>query len=122
MAKLEIAGRTAALVFDMTSWEEMEESVCTLDEIDKTLSGNQRLKHYREIIGILSKEGARKGLGEEMPAEWLRENLHPAEVRLCIAGIKAAIGEGMRMETKQGQDEVIDPVLAELEKKEGRDD
>ena len=121
MARLTIAGRTAELVFDMASWEEMEERVGTLDEIDRIMSGKERLRHYREVAEIFAAEGARLGRGEAMPADWLRDNLHPAQVRLVITAIKAAIGEGMKMETARGEGEAFDPVLAELEKKGAQD-
>ena len=121
MVKLEIGGRTAELVFDMASWEAMEERVGLLDDIDEIMSGKDRLRKYREVVEIFAVEGAALGKGEEMPADWLREHMRPAQVRMCVAAIKTAIAEGMRMENKSGEDEVIDSVLAELEKKEKTD-
>ena len=121
MAKLEIAGRKADLVLDMASWEDMEENVGRLDEIDDLMESRQRLRNIRSLAAILSAEGARLGRGEEMPADWLRENMMPAQVRLVTGAIRAAIMDGMRMETTKGESEVVDATLAELEKKEMKD-
>ena len=93
----------------------------TLDEMDEVMTGNKRLKHYREIVEIFSREGKRLERGEAMAADWLRDNMRPAQVGRVITAIKQAIAEGMRMETASKETVVIDPVLAELEKKEKKD-
>ena len=121
MAKLTIDGVTAELVFDMASWEAMEEQVCLLSEFDEKLKGRGRLKTLREITAIFAAEGARLGKGEKMPAEWIREHMKPAEVGKVNAAVDLAIADGLRMETKKGEDAVVDPILEELEKKEGKD-
>ena len=56
-----------------------------------------------------------------MPAEWIREHMKPAEVGKVNAAVDLAIADGLRMETKKGEDAVVDPILEELEKKEGKD-
>ena len=123
MAKLTIDGRTADLLLTMTSWEEMEDKVGRLDEIDSLLESRQRLRYIREIAAIMAAEGSRLGRGEEMPAEWLKDHVRPAQARLVSAAIRMAIVEGMRMETTQeaGADKVVDVTLAEIEKKEEKD-
>ena len=124
MAKLQIAGRTAELILDMTSWEEIEEQIGRLDEIDAMMESRQRLRHIREIAGIMSAEGARLGKGEEMPADWLKENCPPRQAIMVSTAIRAAIVEGMKMETAAGDngEQVVDAALAEIEKKDTRDD
>ena len=121
MAKLEINGKNAWLEFDMTSWEEMEETVGLLDEFDALMEGRQRLQNMRTVAAILSREGARLGKGEEMTADWLKENLRPNQVRKLGTAIRVAISDGMAMETKKGDDQAVDAIMAELEKKEEPD-
>jgi hypothetical protein len=123
MAKLTIADRTAELILDMASWEELEERVGKLDDIDAMFETRQRLKHYRETVEILAAEGARLGKGDEMPADWIKENARPAQVRLMTAAIRLAIVDGMRMETAaEGNGGAVDVTLAEIEKKDQKDD
>jgi len=123
MAKLTIADRTAELILDMASWEELEERVGKLDDIDAMFETRQRLKHYRETVEILAAEGARLGLGDEMPADWIKENARPAQMRLMTAAIRLAIVDGMRMETAaEGNGGAVDVTLAEIEKKDQKDD
>lgn len=123
MAKLTIADRTAELILDMASWEELEERVGKLDDIDAMFETRQRLKHYRETVEILAAEGARLGKGDEMPADWIKENARPAQMRLMTAAIRLAIVDGMRMETAaEGNGGAVDVTLAEIEKKDQRDD
>lgn len=121
MAKITINDRTAELILSMASWEEMEEAVGTLDEFDDLMTGRQRLRNMRMCAEILAREGARQGKGDELPADWLKENMQPAEVRLLGAALRLAITEGMRMQTKQGEDQATDRILAQIEKKEGQD-
>lgn len=121
MAKITINDRTAELILSMASWEEMEEAVGTLDEFDDLMTGRQRLRSMRMCAEILAREGARQGKGDELPADWLKENMQPAEVRLLGAALRLAITEGMRMQTKQGGDQATDRILAQIEKKEGQD-
>ena len=123
MAHLKIADREAELILSMTSWEEIEEQVERLDEIDALMESRQRLRNIRTIAGILSAEGARLGKGEEMPADWLKEHCPPRQAIAVSTAIRAAIVEGMRMEsnTAENGDQVVDAALAEIEKKEPRD-
>lgn len=123
MAKLTIADRTAELILDMASWEELEERVGKLDDIDAMFETRQRLKYYRETVEILAAEGARLGKGDEMPADWIKENAKPAQMRLMTAAIRLAIVDGMRMETAaEGNGGAVDVTLAEIEKKDQKDD
>jgi len=123
MAKLTIADRTAELILDMASWEELEERVGKLDDIDAMFETRQRLKHYRETVEILAAEGARLGKGDEMPADWIKENAKPAQMRLMTAAIRLAIVDGMKMETAaEGNGGAVDVTLAEIEKKDQKDD
>lgn len=123
MAKLEINGRTAELVLDMTSWEQVEEEVGRLDEIDDLMQSRQRLKNIRAIAAIMAAEGARLGRGEEMPAEWIRENCPPKMVMAVSGAIRLAIIEGMRMESGKEDNEsgAVDAAMAEIEKKGTQD-
>ncbi len=121
MAKLSVAGRTAELVFDMTSGEALEGNVGLLDNFDLLVTGNERLRTIRMAVSVLAAEGARLGKGEEMPAEWLLANVKPREFRKLGPAVRAAIKEGMAMENKSGEDEATDLILAEIEKKEDPD-
>lgn len=121
MAKLEIDGRKAELLLTMQSWEEMEEEVGLLDDFDELMTGRERLKNMRLCAEVLSREGARQGKGEELPADWLREHMRPAQVRLLSSAIRLAVTEGMRMETTKGEDQATDAILAKIEKKEPAD-
>ena len=121
MAKLTIADRTAELLFDMTAWEEMEETVGLIDNFDDMMTGKERLKNARALVAILAGEGHRLGRGDEMPADWLKEHMIPRDVRRVGPAIRAAISEGMAMEHKEGEDQVTDVILAEIEKKEDQD-
>jgi len=123
MAKLEIAGKKADLVLDMTSWEAFEEQVGRLDEMDDLMESRERLKHMRMAAEIFSAEGERLGRGETMTADWLQEHCPPKKAREVMLAIRLAVVEGMKLETAEEQKDggAVDVTLAAIEKKENQD-
>ena len=121
MAQFTVAGVTAEFEFDMTSWEEIEDKVGLLDDFDTLMESPGRLRNMRAVGSIMAAEGARLGKGSEMPVEWMKENMRPGDVRRLGIAIRTAIADGMKMEHKNGEDQVVDAILAEIEKKEDQD-
>lgn len=101
--------------FTMPVWEKFENEVCLIDDFDQMMNQKGRLRKIALAAAILSVE-------QPVSAEKLFRDMTPADVRVVVAEIRAAIRKGLKMEVKQGEDRVVDEVLEELEKKETQAD
>lgn len=107
-----LAGENVPLRFDMAAWERLEDELCLLDDLADKMAERGRIKVLTQVLAILS------GKQEEA----IRAAMYPGQVRTLTQAMWLAINEGMRMETApEGEDEVIDVTLKEIEKKEERD-
>lgn len=97
--------------FTMPVWDKFEQKVGLVEEFDQIISSPGRLKKICRMAAIMSIE---QPVSEEM---FFRE-LTPADVRVLVNELRETIREGLKMETEKGEDEVVDEVLEEIEKKE----
>lgn len=128
MITITIKDKTAALVFDMTSWEEIEDKlkICFPEGVMEPLKKPKvRITTICTLAEIMSREGARKGKGDLMTAEWLKENCSPKQFRQLDKLITEATDEGFKMESKsedEAQSGTVDIALQEIEKKDSQAD
>lgn len=109
--KTRIGRRDIELKFDMNIWKKLEEEIDTLDGIENMLQGKTRIRTAQQIIAIMS--------GEEL--ETIEREMKPAQFLKATDAIYIAIGEGLRMETAEEDDDTeVDVTLEEIEKKEAR--
>lgn len=127
MITVTVKDKTAALVFDMTSWEQIEEAlgICFPEGLGDLLRKPKvRLQTICSLVEIMSAEGARLGKGEALTAEWLRHSITPKQLQGLDKAVTAATDEGFRLETKPEEGEegrVVDLAMMEIEKKESPD-
>ena len=95
--------------FTMAAWERLEDEVCSLDELEEKLQGKGRLRLITKVASILSVQP----LGPDALFDMMR----PADVRRVTAAIMQAITDGLKMEEKQGESDVHDVVLEEIDAK-----
>lgn len=121
MAVWTVGKHSYNLVFDMASWMDLERTVCTLDKVDEVLTGPERITGALDIACVLAKEGNALGDGELIDKEWVLKHWVPKNCTRLFAAIQTAMSEGMRMEAADGEDQVVDEILMEIEKKEEPD-
>lgn len=127
MITITIRGVTAAMIFDMESWEAIEETlgICYPEGLTELLrKPKDRLKTIRTIADLMSLEGERLGKGHHMPEDWLKENITPRQLQALDKAITAATDEGFKLETKPEDGEgggTVDLAMLEIEKKEKPD-
>ena len=84
MITITIRGVTAAMIFDMESWEAIEETlgICYPEGLAELLrKPKDRLRTIRTIADLMSLEGERLGKGHHMPEDWLKENITPRQTK-----------------------------------------
>lgn len=126
MITVTVKDKTAALVFDMSSWEQIEEAleICYPEGLGDLLTKPKvRLRTICSLVEIMSAEGARLGKGEALTADWLRETITPKQLQGLDKAVTAATDEGFRLETKSegGESQSVDLAMLEIEKKESPD-
>lgn len=127
MITITIRGVTAAMIFDMESWEAIEETldICYPEGLAELLrKPKDRLRTIRTIADLMSLEGERLGKGHHMPEDWLKKNITPRQLQALDKAITAATDEGFKLETKPEDGEgggTVDLAMLEIEKKEKPD-
>lgn len=127
MITITIRGVTAAMIFDMESWEAIEETlgICYPEGLAELLrKPKDRLRTIRTIADLMSLEGERLGKGHHMPEDWLKDNITPRQLQALDKAITAATDEGFKLETKPEDGEgggTVDLAMLEIEKKEKPD-
>ena len=106
---IKLQGQEIELRFTMGSWERLEDEVCTLDELEEKLQGKGRLRLIAKVASILSVQA--------LEPDMLFAMMQPADVRGVTAAIMKAITDGLKMEEKQGEGEIHDVVLEEIDAK-----
>ena len=96
--------------FTMPIWEKFEEKIGLVEDFNEIVSKPGRLRKICKMAALMSVE---QPVSEEM---FFRE-MEPSDVRMLVQELKRAIAEGLKMNTEKGEDEVVDEVLEEIEKK-----
>ena len=112
-----IGEKEIKLKFTMPIWIQMEEQICTLDDLYTMMHSQERF-HEDKIPALIALMSG----GDVTPKEVLRE-CDVATMRALIDEIGKVAAEAMQMkEKKYDDDSVHDEVLEEIEKKEPQAD
>lgn len=121
MKTFEILGHEIPLLFNVGVWGDIEEQVCTMNELEEYMTGKKRVSTVVKMVAIMGNAAlVEQGKKPVLTEQWLRKNMPPKTVTEAQMAIMEAITEGMTTETVQKDGEEIDLVLAEIEKKPGQ--
>ena len=119
MIKLRVEGREYGLRMDLYAMEQIEEEFGGMKEMFERIKWNSG-KAVRTLFRILANAAlAYEGKEETVTGKELLR-LRPAALNGISQAIRAAVEEGMKSETNEGEeadDEVYDCYLAEVEAK-----
>lgn len=100
------------LYFGMPEWLKFEDEIGMIEEFDELTTSKGRLRRIAKMMAVLSVE-------QPVSAEKLLRDMEPKDVREVLFQIRRAINIGLDMQVKQGsENQVVDEVLEEIEKKE----
>lgn len=103
------------LQWTMPVWEQFEDQICLVDELDGVLNRKGRLHKIAHMVAIMSVE-------QPCATEKIFRDMEPSDVRVIVAEIRRVIQAGLKMKVKHGEDKVVDEVLEEIQKKEAQAD
>ena len=120
MVKLRIGDKEYGLRMDMYALEQIEEAFGSIDAMFKKVDGGGSVKTIGTLFKIMANAAlAYEGKEETVTGEELKR-LRIAAINGVGVAVRAAIDEGMKSETTDGEeadDEVYDVYLAEIESK-----
>lgn len=118
---MEVRGVTLRMYFDTAAWMELEEEFGSLEKMQEALSNDERPMHINlKLAAITARCGAKHaGEKQDMTWEWLRDNLTPKQARRANTLAKLAVAEGLKRENMDDEDEAMDVVAEEIQKKTG---
>ena len=118
---MEARGVTLRMYFDTAAWMELEEEFGSLEKMQEALSNDERPMHVNLKLAAITARCGAKHAGEkpEMTWEWLRDNLTPKQARRANTLAKLAVAEGLKRENMDDEDEAVDVVAEEIQKKTG---
>ena len=116
---MEARGVTLRMYFDTAAWMELEEEFGSLEKMQEALSNDERPMHINLKLAAITARCGAKHAGEkpDMTWEWLRDNLTPKQARKANTLAKLAVAEGLKRENMDGEDEAVDVVAEEIQKK-----
>lgn len=103
------------LQFTTPVWEKIEEKIGLIDNFEELMSSKGRLRRIAEMVAIMNVQ-------QPCSAEEIFRKMEPSDVRLIVAELRQVIRHGLKMDVKKGEDQVVDEVLEEIEKKETQAD
>ena len=118
---MEARGVTLRMYFDTAAWMELEEEFGSLEKMQEALSNDERPMHVNLKLAAITARCGAKHAGEkpDMTWEWLRDNLTPKQARRANTLAKLAVAEGLKRENMDDEDEAVDVVAEEIQKKTG---
>ena len=116
---MEARGVTLRMYFDTAAWIELEKEFGSLEKMQEALSNDERPMHINLKLAAITARCGAKHAGEkpDMTWEWLRDNLTPKQARRANTLAKLAVAEGLKRENMDGEDEAVDVVAEEIQKK-----
>lgn len=116
---MEARGVTLRMYFDTAAWMELEEEFGSLEKMQEALSSDDRPMHINLKLAAITARCGAKHAGEkpDMTWEWLRDNLTPKQARRANTLAKLAVAEGLKRENVDEEDEAVDVVAEEIQKK-----
>ena len=120
MHVMEAAGKRLAMYFDTRAWLDFEREYYSTDELLRRITEGDKATEARvQLAAVTATAGARReGRKETITPDWLMDNLTPKQIRQATALAQAAWLEGMKREMVEDDDQDVDVVAAELEKKD----
>ena len=118
---MEARGVTLRMYFDTAAWMELEEEFGSLEKMQEALSSDDRPMHINLKLAAITARCGAKHAGEkpDMTWEWLRDNLTPKQARRANTLAKLAVADGLKRENMDDEDEAVDVVAEEIQKKTG---
>lgn len=119
MKEMTIAGRKTGLRFDVQAWLEVEEAFGSLEAMIRRMDEGERPMEAALTLAAIEINAHERHAGgtPDATVEWLRASLAPKEAATLTARAKLALTEGMRREHAEDNDEDVDLVAREIEKK-----
>lgn len=116
---MEARGVTLRMYFDTAAWMELEEEFGSLEKMQEALSSDDRPMHINLKLAAITARCGAKHAGEkpDVTWEWLRDNLTPKQARKANTLAKMAVAEGLKRENVDEEDEAVDVVAEEIQKK-----
>ena len=118
---MSVRGVTLRMRFDTAAWLELEEEFGSLQQMYELLEGDRAPMTVNLKVAAITARCGAKHAGEkaDITWEWLRDNLTPKQARKANTLAKIAMAEGMKREEMDDEDEAVDVVAEELQKKTG---
>ena len=122
MASVIVKGKEYPLRFDLYAMEQIEEEFGSIKNVFEVLSNGKQIKATRTLFRILANSWlSNEGEAETVTGDEIK-HADVQQIKDVSAAVQAAIAEGRKSETTQGNeadDEVHDIFLEEIEKKNG---
>lgn len=118
---MEARGVTLRMYFDTAAWMELEEEFGSMEKMREQLETNIKPLHVSLKLAAITARCGAKHAGEkpDMTWEWMRDNLTPKQARRANTLAKLAVAEGLKRENMDDEDEAVDVVAEEIQKKTG---
>lgn len=119
MIRMKVGERNVQLRFDVQAWLEVEEAFGSLDAMIRRMDEGERPMEAALTLAAIEINAHERHAGgtPDATVEWLRASLAPKEAAMLTARAKLALTEGMRREHAEDDDEDVDLVAREIEKK-----
>lgn len=116
---MEARGVTLRMYFDTAAWMELEEEFGSMEKMQERLDKDEHPMHINLKLAAITARCGAKHAGEkpDMTWEWLRDNLTPKQARKANTLAKLAVAEGLKRENVDEEDEAVDVVAEEIQKK-----
>lgn len=119
MIRMKVGERNVQLRFDVQAWLEVEEAFGSLEAMIRRMDEGERPMETALTLAAIEINAHERHAGgtPDATVEWLRASLAPKEAAMLTARAKLALTEGMRREHAEDDDEDVDLVAREIEKK-----
>lgn len=116
---MEARGVTLRMYFDTAAWMELEEEFGSMEKMQEQLDKDEHPMHINLKLAAITARCGAKHAGEkpDMTWEWLRDNLTPKQARRANTLAKLAVADGLKRENMDDEDEAVDVVAEEIQKK-----
>ena len=98
---------------------ELEEEFGSMEKMQEQLDKDEHPMHINLKLAAITARCGAKHAGEkpDMTWEWLRDNLTPKQARRANTLAKLAVADGLKRENMDDEDEAVDVVAEEIQKK-----
>lgn len=117
--EMKVGERALRFRFTVKAWLEVEEKVGSLGKLFKRFEEDDKPLAASITLAAACATAGEKHAGgtEEITEAYLIEHLSPKQMKEANMLARKALTIGMRRETAEDEDEVVDAVLEELKKK-----